>query len=292
MEKFSFYTDGVKTIKVKDGQIPPPNFYKGRTFKSNPWNKGLSSKTNEKIKDMSEKSRNTRIKNGSYIPWNVGLTKETSDILKEVSRKNSEHMKGRVPYNKGIPASAIQKEKQSKAMVGKEPYNKGQTKATNASLLSASKKLMGHSCFVSDWEDAKKKEYVTKKLHKSFNSSKTEKDMVQNLKQEFGEDDVIAPYRDERYPFNCDAYIKSLDLFVEYNGTIEHQDHPFDPNSAEDAVVLKNLMEKASSKPHPNRYDNIIYWWTVKDPQKLKILRENNLNFKIIYPKSNIIIDK
>lgn len=34
-----FYTDGVKTIKIDENQIPPEGFRLGRTFAVNPWNK-------------------------------------------------------------------------------------------------------------------------------------------------------------------------------------------------------------------------------------------------------------
>lgn len=35
--KFKFYTDGQKTIKIKDGDEIPDGFHPGRTFKSNPF---------------------------------------------------------------------------------------------------------------------------------------------------------------------------------------------------------------------------------------------------------------
>lgn len=41
--------------------------------------------------------------------------------------------------------------------------------------------------------------------------------MYERLAVTFGPDDVVRQYRDPRYPFFCDFYVRSLDLFVECN---------------------------------------------------------------------------
>ena len=157
LEKYKFYTDGVKTIKISDDEEPPEGFRPGRTFNSNPWNKGLTSE-DERVKSNISKSVSARKENG-YNPWNRGLTKETDVRVAQMSAKTSASSKGRTPWNKGVPASDEQKKKQSDAMRGREPWNKGLTKETNASLMSTSLKLKNHICFVKDWEKAKQKEY-------------------------------------------------------------------------------------------------------------------------------------
>lgn len=288
---FKFYTDGEKTIKVYDGETPPDGFHLGRTFNSNPWNKGLTKDTNDKVKQIGLKTMNTRKADGSYISWNTGLTKETDDRLQQVADKVSAARKGKEPPNKGVPASDAQKKKQSAAMKGKVPYNKGLTKETCQSLMNASKKLLGHPCFVSDWEEAKRKEYETKKLNHSFNSSNPERQLIQDLIAEYGEDDVKHPYRDNRYPFNCDVYIKSLDLFIEYNGTIEHNGHPYNKDDPSDVAEAETIKHLAEQKGPQSRYWNILKWWTETDPKKLQTFRDNNLNFRIIYP-NGLIIEK
>lgn len=289
---FKFYTNGNKTIKVYDGETPPDGFRPGRTFNAKAWNKGLTKETDPRVKAGVEKSVEIRRKNGSYDnPWNKGLTKETDDRLLDISVKVSQSTQGRTPWNKGIPATDSRKEKQSQSMMGKTPYNKGQTKDINPSLKSASDKLLGHKCFVTDWEEAKRKEYLTKKLNGTFNTSRPEKEMIASLIAEFGEGDVIHPYRDERYPFNCDAYIKSLDLFIEFNGTIEHNRRPFDKTNPEHIAEVNRFLKKAKLSGEHSRYWNIIKWWTEIDPKKLETFRKNKLNFKIIYP-NNLIIEE
>ena len=58
----------------------------------------------------------------------------------------------------------------------------------------------------------------TKRLNHTFNSSKPEDDYYQALVLEYGADDIERQYnKDPRYPFACDFYIKSLDIFIELN---------------------------------------------------------------------------
>ena len=289
--KSHFYTDGIKTIKVKEGENPPEGFHLGRTFNVNTWNKGLTANTDPRVKANGQATAKTRKERNNYNSWNKGLTKDTDDRLKTVSSKVAKATKGRTAWNKGVPASENQKQKQSLSMKGKPAWNKGLTKETDERVKSTSNKLLGHPDFCKDWVAAKAKEYATKKKNNSFNSSKPEADLIKSLKQKYGEDNVKAPYRDSRYPFNCDAYIVSEDLFIEYNGTIEHQGHPFDPNDENDIKTLEKLQERAEKLGNNNRYKNIIRWWTEIDPKKLQTFRKNNLNFIIIYP-NNLIIDK
>ena len=50
----------------------------------------------------------------------------------------------------------------------------------------------------------------------------------------FEKDDIIRQYYDkDRYPFNCDFYIKSKDLFIEYQGHPSHGYCPFNRNNRE-----------------------------------------------------------
>lgn len=66
-----------------------------------------------------------------------------------------------------------------------------------------------------DWDEAARKSYETKRRNNSFNTSSDEEVYYNYLLQHFEETDILRQYRDERYPFNCDFYIKSLDLFIE-----------------------------------------------------------------------------
>lgn len=107
----------------------------------------------------------------------------------------------------------------------------------------------------------------------SFKQSKTENILLEYLKSEYP--DVIYQHKDiERYPFKCDFYIPSLDLFIEYNGYWTHGSHPFDPLSEKDINKLKNWQKKENKQ-----YKIAIKVWTKTDPLKREIAKKNNLNF-------------
>lgn len=291
-----FYTDGIVTIRLKPGEEIPEGFHLGRTFNSNPWNKNLTAETDDRIKEYGAKVKNTRQANGTYDnPWNKGLTKETDERVAKISSgvKNAREDKFWTT-NAGVPRTDAQKQKQSQAMQGRDPWNKGQSKETNASIAAGAEKLKGHKSFVTDWEKAKEKEYITKKLNGTFNTSKPEEDLRLKLQAEYGAEDVIAQYRDPRYKnknngnlYNCDFYIKSLDLFIELNLTWFHGKHPFDETNPSDIEQLYAWQLKADQ----SSYAYAIKVWTELDPQKLAEFRNNNLNFLIIYP-NNLIINK
>ena len=72
----------------------------------------------------------------------------------------------------------------------------------------------------------------------------------------YGQDHVHYQYKDRlRYPFYCDFYVDSVDLFVEVNNWWHHGPHPFNPQSQDDLTILKNA-------------ENIIK----NDPNKLNVL--------------------
>lgn len=74
--------------------------------------------------------------------------------------------------------------------------------------------------FVVRTNECKAKIYNTKKEHNTFNTSKPEDLFYEELKKLFTSDDIIRQHKDNiRYPFNCDFYIKSLDMFIELNLT-------------------------------------------------------------------------
>ena len=102
----------------------------------------------------------------------------------------------------------------------------------------------------------------------------------------FGSDNVVYNYFDkERYPFKCDFYIPSEDLFIELHAGWEHQGHPFDNNNEEDLLLLEELKNKQTIS---NYYKNVIYQWTDLDIRKLNTFKDNNLNYIIGYSVDEI----
>ena len=119
------------------------------------------------------------------------------------------------------------------------------------------------------------------KVNKTFNYSKQEKSYYEYLVNKYGKDDVLYQYKDkERYPFYCDFYIKSKDLFIELNLHRAHDKHPFDENNLEDIETLNKWKKKATNSKF---YQNAIYVWTQLDTKKKNCAKQNNLNYITIY---------
>lgn len=135
----------------------------------------------------------------------------------------------------------------------------------------------------------------TKKKKGTLNSSSTEKLLYSILLEIFDEHDIITQYRDDRYTnpdtnnkYVCDFYVVSKDLFIEYQGSQYHHDHPFDPESEEDIKELDRLY-KERDRIHEEKnveicqIDNIIFDWTKRDPLKRKVAKDSNLLYLEIW---------
>lgn len=121
-------------------------------------------------------------------------------------------------------------------------------------------------------DESKIKSIQTKRRNNSFNTSKIEIETLNILKEKYS--DIIYQYKDkERYPFVCDFYIPSLDLFIECNYHWTHGGKPFEGN-AEDYKKLNEWKEK-----NTKFYDNAIVCWTIRDVKKRNIAKQNNLNY-------------
>lgn len=125
-----------------------------------------------------------------------------------------------------------------------------------------------------------KKRFTTMKERGNYTSSKPENQAYEELVSKYGKDDVIRQYRDERYPFACDFYIKSKDLFIELNAHWSHGCKPYDENDKECQDRLKVWQEKAKTSKF---YQQAIYTWTDLDVRKRKCAKDNNLNYLTIY---------
>ena len=95
--------------------------------------------------------------------------------------------------------------------------------------------------------------------------------------------DVIHQYKDNRYPFRCDFYIPSLDLFIECQYGMFHNKKPY-VESFEDKIELEKFKQrsleiKKNTCRLKTRYDALIETWTIRDVKKRNIAKENNLNY-------------
>jgi len=119
------------------------------------------------------------------------------------------------------------------------------------------------------------KRYNTMKLHNSFNKSKPEDKVYEILLEKYK--GVQRQYKSEKYPFNCDFYIPSEDLYIECNFHWTHGNKPYQ-NINEDNIIINKWKSK-----NTKFYNIAINTWTIRDVEKLRIAKENNLNYQIFY---------
>lgn len=130
-------------------------------------------------------------------------------------------------------------------------------------------------------EEAKEKIRQTKRKNGTFNTSIIQKNFSEYIKTTYG-DDVVEEYSsDNRYPYACDFYIKSMDLFIEIQGAPGHGDHPYDEDSDED----NSIVEKWESKDFEKTplYKSMIDVWTQSDVAKRYRAKEKGLNYIEIF---------
>lgn len=130
------------------------------------------------------------------------------------------------------------------------------------------------------WLRRPEKCYITKKENHSFNSSKPEKIVYALLCDKFGVENILTQYKSESYPFACDFYVKSYDLYIELNLHVTHCGHWFDETNEDDRQYLYLLKQKASDR---NMYKNMIRVWTNTDLKKRDCALQQNLNYVVFW---------
>lgn len=123
----------------------------------------------------------------------------------------------------------------------------------------------------------------TKRKNKTFNSSKQEDHLYQILTELYGKNDILRQYKDsERYPWSCDFYIKSLDLFIELQGFFTHGGHPFDKTNYED-LQRKSELEEKWNCTKSKLYIIALNVWCNTDIKKRNLAKDNGLNYIEIF---------
>lgn len=103
----------------------------------------------------------------------------------------------------------------------------------------------------------------SKLINKTFHVSKPEQVLYEMLCEQFGSDDVIRQHCSDLYPFACDFYIKSRDMYIELNASW--------------------------TSKHTDYYDNAVTVWSDKDVAKRKTASANNLNYVVFW--DNVLKD-
>ena len=214
-----------------------------------------------KLKEIREKSYKTKLeKYGNKHYHNQEKIKQTC-----LERYNSTSPLGNKEIWEQTRKHTIEK---YGAAYNKEKYNDTMLTKYGVKWFTQTKKLID----AAQSKEAKEKQYKTKKKNNSFNTSKIESKSYIFLKNKYP--DVINQYKSDLYPFNCDFYIPSLDLYIECNYHWTHGGHPYNENNKNDIETLNKWKEKDTKF-----YANAITTWTIRDVNKRNIAKQNKLNY-------------
>lgn len=131
--------------------------------------------------------------------------------------------------------------------------------------------------YVVQSDNVVRKTRETKAERHTFHTSFGEDALYDKLCQRFGSQDIVRQYSSDVYPFACDFYIKSRDLYLELNGSWTHGTGWFEgSDSDEDTVALW-------AKRGTRYYQNAIHVWTSADVQKRAAARAAVLNYVVFW---------
>ena len=112
--------------------------------------------------------------------------------------------------------------------------------------------------------------------------SPTELTVYQCLVECFGKNDVFYQYGlhpyDSRYPYNCDFYIKSWDLFIEINADYCHGGHWYDDSNHDDQMKRRDML--LSPK---RRTRTAVKIWTETDVMKRECAKKSGIKYLVFW---------
>lgn len=246
-----------------------------------------SEKIKQGYQNMSEDARKKMFKNKSKARtnWWNSLTDEEK---KEFAEKIKEgHEKDGIPFSEKMQnywdnLSDEYREFHSQKI--KEAIGK----RTNEEKEEINRKISDswHEKTDEEIRKIKHKTYLTKKKNRTFTNSPAQDIVEYELVKVFGRSDVLIEYKDVRYPFPCDFYIVSLDLFIELNAHWTHHNHFYDKDNPEDIKLYNFWLKKSKSNFY---YKSAIDTWTRRDVIKRETAIKNNLNYLVFW--DNDLID-
>ena len=250
------------------------------------WNKGVTAEMHPSIKACSEKLKGRK---------RTDQEKEHLSKLFKGRKLTETWLANRTAAQTGLKRSEAFKEAQRQRALGHEVSTETRekisqkTKGKSHPVSEETKqKISKHNSS----EEFQKYQREVKRKNKSFNSSKPEELAYKEVCRVFGDFNIIRNFgEDPRYPFECDLYIKPLDLFIELNYHWTHGPHIFDQNDPTDQQLLGKWRSKQyiTSKGKKNFYIIAEEVWTKRDTRKVRTAAENNLNYLIFYTQAEFL---
>lgn len=270
-----------------------------------PWNKGLTAETDIRVKTSVDHYMETRPKGYHYdaITKEKKLQTEKQTRISnagslEASYTNAVNKAKKIRKKHSTEDSSFNaqiKKKTEETLIKKygslEEFYKLTIENRNKTILEKYNSFEAYYKMLCD------KRCKTLQKNGSYigPKSKKEDDFYFELLKVFDATDIFRWYdEDARYPWHCDFYIKSLDMFIELQLYWTHGTKPFDENSLEDINILNNWLNKRAfyinNKGYEtkNQFFTAIETWTVRDVFKRNTAKENNLNYVELFNKEDI----
>lgn len=251
------------------------------------WNKGLTKETDERVALNIQRSQNTRQK---WSPEERAKFCQAVSLGNKGRKWSPESIAKRSATRRGFKPSEEQRAKTSASLKGHPVSMETREKLSKREVTWSycpSEEQRQASSELRRSEEYKARRYNKMKERGTLNSSKPEKDLEQRLTSLFGTEDVLSQYRDARYPFACDFYIKSLDLFIELNLHWTHGKKPF---NSEDSQCCEKLLDWQERAKESKFYKQAIYVWTDLDTRKQIAAQEAGLNYVTFYSLEEVDI--
>lgn len=220
-----------------------------------------------------EKRKTTNLKKYGYV--SPLITEEA--LIKSHSSEciNIQNIKRKITY-----ANKSQEEKDSIYKKVKETNN---IRYGADSHMQSKEWLLAHPKMCSYFGSEEHKKYMsvlqekrreTMRKNGTTNTSISfEKRLIEYLILNYSNYTIITQYYDSaRYPYNCDCYIKELDLFIEFQGSYFHNWRPF-TGSELDIEEYNKMISLGGQRA------TIAKTWRYRDVQKRETAKKNNLNY-------------
>ena len=155
-----------------------------------------------------------------------------------------------------------------------------QSEEGKAKTVASSRERFGADSFMVSDERMRRepemqaKRDETRKKNGTYATSQPEIDLGARLVERFGESDVKTQYKDSRYPWKCDFYIVSRDLFIELNACQYHNGHWYDASDSRDREVLDEFKNSSSKQDK-----STVCIWSGLDVKKRERARAEKLNY-------------
>ena len=294
--KIYYYNNGKHEIRLHESDNVPDGYVRGRI--------NLYKSTGQRW--VNNSVIEFQIKSGEDVPngFSLGRIKRSAACINK--HKNTYQQRGFKWYTNGkeeillpsnltppngyepgrLKMSSLQKQKLSKSHTGLKQTEETRKKISEHSNNNREKAKQtclsryGVDC-VAKVPSVIEKAVESKLKAGTFNTSNPENELYNKLVAEYCRENVVRNYKDKiRYPFRCDFYIKSEDLFIELNAHWTHGGRPWNPDDPECQKQLAIWQEKANISKF---YQEAIITWTVRDVKKAQTAKENNLNYVVIY---------